>query len=159
MCENGSTKLRTIIHIGQHKTGTTSIQSFLRSNKIELANKGLYVPDCIVGYEHPSHFILNVYALNKNRYSPMKEMLLKGKTEEYFAGLGQELEKDISTHYLNANNKGCKDIIWSNEGLYLLNSIDEYKRLRDLFDKYSISVICVCCFRDVKSYKKSYSEL
>jgi len=153
-----SKPMRTIIHIGQHKTGTTSIQKFLQQKKVELSKNGVYVPDSIAGYKHRSHFILNVYALNENRFSSMKEKLLKTKTKEYFSGLHQELESDISKHYSLAEKQGCRDIIWTNEGLYLLNSQQEYSRLRKLFDKYSSEVICVCCFREVESYKKSYAK-
>jgi len=150
--------MQTIIHIGQHKTGTTSIQHFLRQKKLEMAKKGLYVPDIIAGYDNPSHYILNVYALEENRYSSMKEKLMASKPKEYFDGLQQELEKDIAKHYSLAEKYKCKDVIWTNEGLYLLNSIQEYMRLRKLFDKYSSNIICVCCFREVASYKKSYIQ-
>lgn len=150
--------MRTIIHIGQHKTGTTSIQHYLKNKRIELAKEGLYVPESLVGFDHPSHFILNVYALNQNRSSSMKDNLLATKPSEFFAGLQQTLEDDISRHYHNANGQGCKDIIWSNEGLYLLNSVEEYKRLLELFDKYSSKVVCVCCFRELESYKLSYMK-
>jgi hypothetical protein len=36
--------LEVILHAGQHKTGTTSIQSFLAERSDELAGHGLYVP-------------------------------------------------------------------------------------------------------------------
>jgi len=148
--------LRTIIHIGQHKTGTKSIQAYLRHNKTKLAEKGLYVPESIAGYAYPSHYILNVYALDENRLSSMKQILLKTKPKEYFLRLSNELKRDIDKHYLVAEAQRCKDVIWTNEGLYLLNTVEEYKRLRDLFDKNSSSVVCVCCFRDVHSYRASY---
>ena len=125
---------------------------------MEFSKKGLYVPDSVAGYENPSHFILNIYALNHNRYSSMKERLMATRTKDYFVGLQQDLEADISKHYLRAKNQRCKEVIWSNEGLYLLNSEEEYKRLRNLFDKYSSCVICVCCFREVESYRRSYAE-
>ena len=150
--------MRTLIHIGQHKTGTTSIQHYLRQRRTELAQRGLYVPDSVAGYDHPSHYILNVYALNENRFSSMKEQLLIIKPPEYFSGLRQELERDISKHYSRADEQGCKDVIWTNEGLYLLNSTQEYFRLRELFDRHSSSIVCVCCFRDVESYRESYAR-
>jgi hypothetical protein len=150
--------MRTIIHIGQHKTGTTSIQHFLQQNKINLSENGLYVPESIAGHNNPSHYILNVYALNENRFSSMKELLIRTKPKEYFYELRQKLDEDISKHYRLAKDQGCKDVIWSNEGLYLLNSFEEYSRLYELFSKYSSSTVCVCCFRDINSYKKSYSQ-
>ena len=151
-------QVRTLIHIGQHKTGTTSIQHYLKDNRLNLIEDGLYVPDSICGYDNPSHFILNVYSLNKNRYSSKKELLLETKTQEYFFNLKKYLEKDISRHYQEAISKGCKDIVWSNEGLYLLNSVGEYNRLLELFLGYSSEVVCVCCFREVEAYRKSYTQ-
>lgn len=151
-------KMRTLIHIGQHKTGTTSLQYYLQQNRLKLSKIGLYVADSIAGYNNPSHFILNVYALNKDRYSSMKERLWKIKSQTYFDSLENELKNDVYRHYKIAREQGCKDIIWSNEGLYLLNSVGEYNRLKNLFVEHSSSVISVCCFRDVRSYKLSYEK-
>ena len=148
--------LKTIIHIGQHKTGTTSIQHYLRNNRQDLVKHGLYYPDSLSGFDNPSHFLLNVYSLNKFRYSPMKEMLLKNETPEFFLELKNNLESDIARHYEEAERLGCKEIVWSNEGLYLLNSSEEYHRLLELFSKHSAQVVCVCCFREIESFKKSY---
>ena len=148
--------MRTIIHVGQHKTGTTSIQNYLRNRRGDLAREGLYVPDSLMGSDNPSHFLLNVYALHKHRLSSRKEKLLATKPPEYFVGLEARLRNDISRHYQAAEQQGCKDVIWSNEGLYLLNSPEEYKRLFDLFAKHSSKIVCVCCFRDVESYRTSY---
>ncbi|MHB8138288.1 MAG: hypothetical protein ACYDGO_07845 [Smithellaceae bacterium] len=153
-----SRNMRTVVHIGQHKTGTTSTQHYLKNNRVELAKNGLYVPDSLVGYDNPSHFILNVYSLAENRYSPMKEKLLAINDSEYFMTLKPNLENDIAQHYQRAKNEGCKDIIWSNEGLYLLNSVGEYKKLHELFYKYSSEIVCICCFRDIASYRMSYME-
>ena len=94
--------MKTIIHIGQHKTGTTSIQKFLQDNRTALAKKGLYVPSSIAGYNNPSHFILNVYALEKDRYSSMKENLIENKGQQYLSKLEIELKKDIENIYKDA---------------------------------------------------------
>lgn len=148
--------MKTIIHIGQHKTGTTSIQHFLARRRADLAKAGLYVPDSLLGSTDPSHYILNVYALNQDRLSTAKIRMLDTKPPDFFARLRENLEKDIARHYHAANQLGCPDIIWSNEGLYVLNSSEEYERLLDLFRPYSTEVVCLCCLRDVDSYRKSY---
>jgi len=150
--------MRTILHIGQHKTGTSSLQHFLREHRAELSRRGLYVPDSLAGFEDPSHFLLNVCALDENRGSPLKDRLLKTEPDAFFSGLRARLEQDIARHCQLAETQGCKDIIWSNEGLYLLNSTREYKRLRDLFEAYSSSVVCVCCFRERASFRSSYAR-
>lgn len=151
--------MRSFIHIGQHKTGTTSIQSYLQNNRHQLAARGLYVPDSLVGFENSSHFILNVCSLAVNRFSSsMKERLLAAEESKFFSELRFNLEVDIARHYQEAANQGCKDIIWTNEGLFLLNSVEEYRRLYQLFDPFSSAVVCVCCFRDVPSFRASYIE-
>ena len=150
--------MKTIIHIGQHKTGTTSIQHFLRDNRKVLAQHGLYVPERIAGYSNPSHFILNVYALAEGRFSSMKEKIIKNKGLEYLSKLKVELQKDIEQIYNEALQKKCNKVVWSNEGLYLLNTEAEYKRLINLFSKYSTEIEVICCFRDVKSYRESYKK-
>jgi len=140
--------MKTIIHIGQHKTGTTSIQYFLQDNRTTLVENGLY--------KHPSHFILNVYALEKDRYSSKKEEIIANKGKQYLSELEIELKKDIKIIYKDALQNKCDKVIWSNEGLYLLNTVTEYKRLIGLFSEYSTEIEVVCCFRDVKSYRESY---
>lgn len=69
--------MRSLIHMGQHKTATTSIQHHLKSNREALLKRGLYVANSIAGYDAPSHFILNIYALKENRLSAMKERFLE----------------------------------------------------------------------------------
>ncbi len=150
--------MKTIIHIGQHKTGTTSIQKFLQDNRISLMRKGLYVPSNIAGYDHPSHFILNIYSLADNRYSPMKEKIIKNKGEEYLSNLEEKLKNDIESIYEEASQQKCNSVLWSNEGLYLLNSVKDYEKLNNLFSKFSSSVEIVCCFREVESYRQSYMQ-
>ena len=150
--------MRTIIHIGQHKTGTTSLQHYLKKEHQNLLKKGLYVPQSIVGIEHPSHYILSVYALKPTRLSPMKEVLLKNQHPDYFKRLEQKLLADIENHYQQAIKNNCSDILWTNEGLYLLNSVSEYQKLQQLFQRYSDDVVCICCFREKESFRQSFIQ-
>jgi len=122
----------------------------------EFSDQGLYVPKSILKFDNSSHFLLNVYALNKNRYSSMKEHLAKIEPATFFESLEENLKNDIKDHYTKAIQDGCKEVIWSNEGLYLLNSTEEYQRLYDLFSEYSDEITCICCFREINSYRQSY---
>jgi hypothetical protein len=148
--------MKTIIHIGQHKTGTTSIQHYLQDNRQKLAQSGFYVPAEIIGYDDPSHWILNVYSLAEGRFSPKKETLVKQMPADYFLYLEAKLKHDLERIYAQASQAGCDALIWSNEGLYLLNSEAEYRRLIDLFAAFTSEFEVVCCFRDLPSYTKSY---
>jgi hypothetical protein len=150
--------MRTIVHIGQHKTATTSIQHLLGQFRSAFCRHGLYVPDSIAGFTNRSHFILNVYALDQDRYSFSKENLLKTRSRDYLSGLGASIKEDVAKHYQRASESRCRDVIWTNEGLYTLNSVEEYARLRSLFEAYSSRIVCVCCFRDVASFRKSYIQ-
>lgn len=148
--------MKTIIHIGQHKTATTSIQQFLQDNRKTLARTGLYVPSQIAGHRSPSHFILNVYALATDRFSSQKDRIIAQNGKNYISELESVLRKDIEKIYEKAVKNNCDQVIWSNEGLYLLNSVEEYQRLTNLFAQYSTEIEVVCCFRDVASYRESY---
>lgn len=148
--------MRTILHIGQHKTGTTSLQHYLKNNRETLLKKGLYVPDNLAGITHPSHYLLNVYALESKRLSSMKEIMLKQQTKDYFDDLEVNLITSIKQHYARAYENHCSDIIWTNEGLYLLNSVAEYKKLARLFQNEADEMVCVCCFREKTAFRSSY---
>lgn len=148
--------MKTTIHIGQHKTGTTSIQHYLRDHRKELAARGCYVPKKIMEFTAPSHFILNVWALDEQRSSSMKKRLLKEKPAAFWETLEENLHLSIEQNYQKAIDQKCDEVIWTNEGLYLLNSAREHARLYKLFERYSKTIKVVCCFRDKKSYQKSY---
>ena len=150
--------MKTYVHIGQHKTGTSSIQHYLRDHKDELRDRGYYVPDTLVGFDAPSKFILNVYALAENRYSGAKTRLLKELNSTFFERLEINLIADIRRHYTLAQQQHCHSMVWSNEGLYLLNSVSEYQKLTALFKPYSSRIVSVCCFREKADYLNSYRK-
>jgi len=150
--------METVIHIGQHKTGTTSLQNCLFHYKSELRKQKYYFTNKILNYRHNSHYILNVYSLNKTRFSSMKERIIKSNGQKYLDELDERLPSGIKNIYDEAIQQKCDKIIWSNEGLYLLNSINEYKKLLNLFKPFSSKITIVCCFRDKESYSVSYTR-
>jgi len=150
--------VKTLVHIGQHKTGTTSIQHYLREHRDTLMEAGLYVPDSLLGFDNPSHFLLNVYALDEDRDSTAKTRLREFLDADFFATLDRRLAAAVAEHYQKAMDAGCEEILWTNEGLYLLDSEAEYQRLKQLFALYSDQVGCICCFRERESYRQSYTR-
>lgn len=88
----------------------------------------------------------------------MKERFLENADAEALRQLNDRLPSAIADHYANANAMGCTDIIWSNEGLYLLNSLEEYQKLNNLFEPHSKELTCICCFRELESFKVSYRK-
>ena len=65
--------METIIHIGQHKTGTTSLQNKLFQERAQLNKQQFFYTNKNLNDHNTSHWILNVYALHKNRFSSKKE--------------------------------------------------------------------------------------
>lgn len=150
--------METIVHIGQPKTGTTSIQQFLRDQKETLKRQGVFVPDRLLGFNNPSHFMLNVYSLEDHRRSPMKDQLLKKVGNEEVERLKSALPAEVEVIYAQAKKEACNRIIWTNEGLFLLNSLMEYKDLTGLFCPHSKRVHSVCVLRDKNSFLKSFQQ-
>ena len=147
--------MRTIIHVGQHKTGTTSTQVYLHDNAKELLRQGVYFPRDLAGSDAVSHFPLNIYALDEGRMSDRKEVMLRDEGQEAIDRMRMLVPEDVRRHYEVASSKGADTVLWSNEGLYLCNSDTEYQRVIDLFRPYSSEIVAVCCFRDVESLKES----
>ena len=82
--------------------------------------------------------------------------MLKAKGKKYLDELNEKLPLEIKNIYNEARQQKCGKIIWSNEGLYLLNSKKEYEKLINLFKPYSNNILVYCCFRDKLSFKESY---
>lgn len=150
--------METIIHIGQHKTGTTSLQKFLHQHTAKLKAQGFYYTDTVLDYIHTSHYVLNLYALKPDRYSSMKDKVVQTRGEEHLHQLQEDLPSAIKQIYAEAARSGCDKVIWSNEGLYLLNTVEEYQKLFQLFAPFSSSITAVCCFRNKESYSISYAK-
>ena len=150
--------MKTIIHIGQHRTGTTSLQQFLRDKKQQLLERGLYVPSKVAAHNHHSHYVLNLYALAEKRYSPKKDEIIAARGDRYLSKLKIDIQRGMEKAYRQALARKCTTVLWSNEGLYLLNSLSEYKCLKGLFSQYSDHIEVVCCFRDKESFRKSYAQ-
>ena len=68
---------KLILHIGTHKTGTTTLQSMLESNSEALAANGFTYPAMPLKWKH-AHINRNAYWLSKAAYQR-----LSSKSEEY----------------------------------------------------------------------------
>jgi hypothetical protein len=145
-----------LLHIGQHKTGTTSFQHFLKDKQQELLKLGFYVPQSLAGFDNPSHFVLNLCCLSEEHFSPMKDaMLRQGKFD--LAALSLALNEDLAMHYKKATMLGCHTMIFTNEGLYLLQTAAEYDKLKRFF-AFAEKISCFCTFREKVSYAHSYRK-
>ncbi len=103
---------RVYLHIGQGKTGTSTIQQFLARNRKALASHGYLYPE-ISGPAR--HLELSLYA------RPDSEMM---GTSNWWrvpfdspAGLRTAIEKDLPDHIAES---GCDSVVFSDEGLWRL---------------------------------------
>jgi len=118
------------LHIGRHKTGTSSIQYFLDRNTAYLAQQGYYFLDLGRGRKIANHNLATT--LNPK-----------------FSAAGQM--RDYRTTFLGELEARDEDkIIISSEGF---QNIRDMSLLREFFKGFDLTVICY--LREVLSYKQS----
>lgn len=117
-----------LLHIGTHKTGTTSIQKFFRKNQELIENKGLVYPNFNIinkSKRYAHHEIAHALAgKSKNLvYSDAKRFVERCK-EKY----GESANVLISAEpfYRHYINKSSSQNIWKGKELYI-------KRVKELF--------------------------
>jgi hypothetical protein len=126
--------MRVIIHIGQSKTGTTSLQSFLASNRESLAKSGILYPDVYRGG----------IPLKVQNHNSFAEALCGFRrfpgfsAEEYFSQfLEQGKEKGCNTLLLSGESFWGSPQIWRiPEGEQVLEShLKKIKKLKDFIGR------------------------
>lgn len=145
--------MRVIIHFGQPRTGTTSLQQYLSNNTID----EIYYPkspEILKGIHTNNHFLLSICSLDDDRYNAPKLKFLNS------GGNIDELKKItiefISNSYEDALKKNKQVLIFSSEDLYFLNNESEFIRLKSMFSDIPVPLECICCFREKKNFKKSW---
>ncbi len=144
--------MRTIyLHIGLHKTGTTSLQRFLGDQADWLRANGKIYPNLTNQFGAHTHFGLNIYALDEDRDSPA---ILR------FRAHGRSIPeyKIRFREYLNQRLDAEPDLdfILSNEGLSYVRRPEEIARLGRLFS--GTRVLVVLCLREPAGYLASYKK-
>lgn len=105
--------MKFIIHIGSHKAGSSSLQSFCRVNSDALINRGFFYPL----FENVSY---------PDQHSFIADLLRLGET--------RELEDAVESMVYNAIKNDCDCIVLSGEELCLLEAIhvgELYRILQD----------------------------
>lgn len=88
---------RLILHIGTHKTATTSIQKFLRHNAQELADRGVFYPDYSIVNKNPHYAHLGMVNALSGRHKNYPREL----AEKFFAKV-LERSPDYDTTIISA---------------------------------------------------------
>lgn len=132
--------MNIILHIGQSKTGTTAIQSFLSKNRKKLIEQNILYPDYYIN-GHPLH------ALEHNAFA---EALCDTKRYPYF-----DINTYIKQFYEEAEEKNCSTILLSGESFFgaphiwrlenkesfLQAYTEKLKNLKNLTKNHTVTII------------------
>lgn len=140
-------KKKAIIHIGLHKTGTTSIQHFLQDHRVRLQAHGF---DFYQGMVFPeNHVELHVATMRPERESGYKNRSKVVVNDEYIYKVRERVRRFI-------RDSPCDKLIFSNEGLSLLRYADELERLRKIIPVEQTTIVVY--LRNVGDYLRSYAN-
>lgn len=134
-----------ILHIGLHKTGSTSIQAFLQRNLSVLQANGL---DFYQGMVFPENHV----ELHAASMRPARESGYKNRSRlKVDAAYIDQVRQHVSRFVAASNGKR---IVFSNEGLSLLRYPDEVETLKSLFPSGTFRVVAY--LRQPEDYLRSY---
>lgn len=138
------------LHIGTHKTGSTSLQRFLQEHLQLLTDQsyafyqGTHIPE--------NHIELYLAAMRSERDSFAKQS--QGETvsgENYF----DEIKLRIKSFFNEYNGFNA---IFSTEGLSLLRYPDEICRLKEILGTHSKKIKIILYLRNRKDFLESYRK-
>jgi hypothetical protein len=134
-----------LVHIGTHKTGTTSFQKWTDDHRQGLLDRnGIHV---YRGQHLPANAPeLAVLCLRANRMSPAKEILVESSLQEW--------RDETARHVAEQVASDAEHLLVSAEDLSLLRHDDEVERLRELLAPRDLRV--AVCLRDPASFLASY---
>lgn len=123
--------MKVVLHLGTYKTGTSSIQRYLRANQVSLQEQKIFYP-----LPHES----GLY----NQHSHIVSWLSTGNLEL--------LDEYISCEIKNARLANCDVFLLSTEGFSSLNQ-KQILQLKNIIQKNQVQDIeCIVYFRNVYDY-------
>ncbi|MDD4456264.1 MAG: hypothetical protein PHC98_01625 [Syntrophotalea acetylenica] len=107
------------LHIGQHKTGTSSIQAFMDANREKLANNGIFFP-----------------ALG--RFGSHHDLIIADPTTR----LPEDAQREAWQRYINeAQASGCKKVVISSEDLAFRATQEDVRQIGELLNGHTVTVL------------------
>lgn len=143
--------MRLILHIGTEKTGTTTIQKFLYTNRSMLSRHRIVLSDFL---DNPNNRKLPVYCQPDgviDDYLRLRNIhTLKGK-KAYLSGFPENLKTEIDTLSEHADTM----IITSEHMHSRLTTKDSIERLKALLDPLFSDIQIICYVREQSALLKS----
>ena len=139
---------RVILHVGTHKTGTTSLQQFLRDHNNDLlARADAFFPP---GYLIPSlHSDLPLLSIRADRMWPARIRFPETARASWIGA--------AEAHVRAQTRAPSPDVlVYSHEDLSYLRFADEFARLHELLAPRTVTVVMV--LREKTAFLQSYGE-
>ena len=134
------------MHVGTHRTGTTSFQRWALANRVELARAtGLQYYDGLFG---PNHCELPMMCLRADRSMPMRALVPDWCLDEW--------QSTARAHIRAQATRARGPLFVSAEGLSYVRHADEANRLVELLRPRRVSVVVV--LRERSSFLDSYRQ-
>lgn len=139
---------RVVLHIGTHKTGTTSIQQFLHDqNDTLLARAGAFCPP---GFLVPNlHAELPLLTIRPDRVWPARLRFPDTGRPAWVAAARRHVRE-------HAAGSDAAVLVYSHEDLSYLRGADELAALHDLLGERQVDVVVF--LREPSAYLRSYRE-
>ncbi|XAW89831.1 hypothetical protein ABDK09_09550 [Vibrio sp. CDRSL-10 TSBA] len=130
---------KLVLHIGTEKTGTTSLQNTLHSNREYLKEKGILIPN---SFKLSNHVEMAVCFQDYNSSSELYSVVDVNNDFESVSKFTDNFLNKIKEEILSSN---CNTVVISNEHLHSrITTEDEIKKIydwaSDIFDSVTINV-------------------
>lgn len=140
---------RVVIHIGTHKTGSTSLQALLHNNRREMKRQGLE-------YYEGTRSKKNHYDLNLAVMRPGVETFANFNRGEVDQNkLYNEVREKIGDQMRRST---AHTFVCSNEDLSYLRTKQECERLKSLFTEQNIKFKILLVLRNKEDFLRSYKN-
>jgi hypothetical protein len=142
-------KGKIYLHIGTHKTGSTSVQEFLNNNRDSLRERGIeFYKGSII---ESNHIELYLSAIDETKDSLARRSLKIGSLSE----LRTRTKREIGDFL---DRSSARSVIFSTEGLSLLRSQDELNLLHDILNAGVNEVGVICVLRKKEEFLSAYRK-
>jgi hypothetical protein len=140
-------RTKVVLHIGTHKTGTTSLQHFLLDSQTLLARAGAWYPPGFV--IDTAHSELPLLSVRLERDWPARLRFPELRMTGWLDAAAKHVRALIS-------DAPCETVVFSHEDLSYLRFDDEFERLTRLLEPADVRVIVF--LRDRDSFLRSYGD-
>jgi hypothetical protein len=137
------------LHIGTHKTGTTSIQSFLQKESKLLSDNGFKFYDGI--HLKNNHVELFLAVMNESRDSFSRDKFNIGDQNEYLNIVTEKVQSFIT-------DTTSPKLILSTEGLSLLRFPAEFDKLKSILQAERNKISVILYLRNKADFLESYKK-